>query len=130
MEHDKKRLGAAIRHAREEEMSPPLTQKQLAEAVHMDPRRIGAIERGQFERVRPANRDAIESVLGWEHGSWDRVLKGGEPARMERRPVERRRVEDGEDLIYVVTNVRAAGPDVQHTLRLILEKEIERSHKG
>jgi hypothetical protein len=123
MEQDKARLGDAIRRAREG-MSPPLTRKQFAALVHMDDRRIGDFERGSWDGVRPANRDAIERALGWEHGSWDAVLAGGDPKPVERR--ETRRSDETPNLVYVLRHARDVSPETLETLRVIIEEDRKR----
>lgn len=125
VDENKVRLGEAIRRAREA-MSPPLTRDDLAAATHLHKRRIGAFERGDWDGIRPTSRDAIERALGWAPGSWDSVLAGGEPSKTAPQPVQRRRSDDEDDLTFVLTNADSLSPEKLHTLRLIIQGEIDR----
>lgn len=126
MEKHKAQLGAAIRRRRES-MSPPMTLAQLAKATHIGARRLGDIERGIWGGVRPSNRDEIERALGWAPGSWDAVLSGGQPTVRRNQPVERRRIDDRQDLVYVLSNARDVSPETLRTVRIIIESEIQKS---
>jgi hypothetical protein len=117
------RLGMQIRHRRET-MSPPLTREQLAQAVRMGERRLGDIERGKWDSIRAHNRDAIERILGWEPGSWDAVLTGGEPTISPARTA--RRADEPDDLVYLMRHAGKVHPETLRTLRVIMETELER----
>ena len=125
MRTNKVRLGEAIRRRRET-MSPPLTMKQLAAATGLGSRRMGSIERGEWDAVRPTNRDAIERALGWGPGSWDAVLSGGEPTIVERPVV---RVMDDDDLSYVLRGAMDADLETLRRLRIILEHAAKNGQK-
>lgn len=78
-EDDAKRLGAAVRDARERRR---LTQTELAEAVGVSLRTIGNVERGETA-PQLRHRAALEAALHWTAGSVRRVLEGGRPAVTE-----------------------------------------------
>jgi transcriptional regulator with XRE-family HTH domain len=53
---------------------------EFAEALGISVRVLGDIERGRRGNYDPATIAALENVLGWETGSAERVVRGGEPA--------------------------------------------------
>lgn len=120
----RKRLGDAIVRRRES-MSPPLTRTQLAKTLRMGDRRLGDIERGTANNVRPSTRDVIERALGWEPGSWDRVLAGGEPTLAPPRKV--RRSDEPDDVVYIMRNAGKASPETLRALRTLIETDLERN---
>lgn len=76
MERDWERLGSTVRAARK---AKGLTQQELGALVQVSRAAIQQIEQGkQFTKVTPALR-AVEHALGWQRGSVEGVLGGGDP---------------------------------------------------
>lgn len=70
------RLGAAVKAARK---AMGITQPQLGDAAGVKRATVQNIEGGQeFTRVTPTLR-AIERAVGWQEGSIEVVLAGGDP---------------------------------------------------
>lgn len=58
-----------------------LTWPGLAKRAGISPRTLYDIRSGERNSYHPETLDRLESGLGWEHGSIDRVLSGRAPAR-------------------------------------------------
>lgn len=76
---DWKRLGRAIRGRR---VALKLSQTQLAHAAGVGVNTVSNIEKGGGPR-RELTLGAVEEALGWEAGSWLRVLEGEAPVIAE-----------------------------------------------
>lgn len=80
MDRDWAKLGEAVRHARK---SAELKQDELAAAVNVSRATIQAIERGDsFKKITHTHR-AIAAHFGWDPGSIEATLAGGEPSPAE-----------------------------------------------
>jgi len=62
------------------------TAKGLAEAAGLSVRTLGEIENARRSSYRMATLWTLDSVLGWERGSSQAVLDGGEPTVSARPP--------------------------------------------
>ncbi|MER6635883.1 helix-turn-helix transcriptional regulator [Streptomyces microflavus] len=76
MSEDWTRLSAAIRTARK---ARGWTQHQLAEKAGIGFSTVQRLEGGAPFTRRPPSLDRIERALGWQLGSADAVLAGGDP---------------------------------------------------
>lgn len=83
---DRVRLGEKIRKARAD---AGMTATAAAAHADMSPTTWGRIERGENVSVRPNTYAAIERVLGWEPGSIEIVLEGGDPTPATSAPGRR-----------------------------------------
>lgn len=96
----------------------------FADASGMSVRILGDIELGRRGNYDPTTIAALENALGWETGSVQRVLRGGEPnLRSERKVFLSFNYEDDEALVRVM---RSNLPDVkkrQLVQLLIAERE-------
>jgi transcriptional regulator with XRE-family HTH domain len=72
-----RRLGAAVRSAR---ARIGLTIDEVADQGGVSPTTWGKVERGE-DGVRRTTYAIVERVLGWEAGSVEIVLDGGEPVQ-------------------------------------------------
>ncbi|MBX9425495.1 helix-turn-helix domain-containing protein [Streptomyces lateritius] len=78
MDLDWTRLGKALRDARR--AAPvPLTQEEMAEALGVGRSVIQLIEGGNKYKKPTHSMRAYAARVGWEEGSIERVLAGGEP---------------------------------------------------
>lgn len=78
MDLDWDRLGKALQAARQD-MTPTLTQDELAAELGVGRSAIQNIERGMaFKKPTPTIR-AVARRVGWSDDSVDRVLAGGDP---------------------------------------------------
>lgn len=55
------------------------SREPFAAALKISTRVLGDIETGRRSNYDPTTLAALEDVLGWETGSIDTILKGGEP---------------------------------------------------
>jgi transcriptional regulator with XRE-family HTH domain len=58
-----------------------LTWPALAKRAGISPRTLFDIRKGERTSYHPESLDRLESGLGWEHGSVERVLAGQAPRR-------------------------------------------------
>jgi DNA-binding XRE family transcriptional regulator len=70
-------LGRLVRERRLEQGFD--TSKALAERIGVSPRLVGEIENGRRDSYRPSTLWKLDRALGWERGSSQAVLDGGEP---------------------------------------------------
>ncbi|MEU1805872.1 helix-turn-helix transcriptional regulator [Streptomyces sp. NPDC019937] len=82
MERDWARLGAALKAARE---ARGLSQAELGERIGVKRGAMRNIERGLFSKVTHTVRSYAREV-GWDTGSIDAVLAGGDPTPAETAP--------------------------------------------
>lgn len=76
MPHDFKRLGVAVRQARE---ARGWRQEDLAAAAHIGLSSVQNTEAARPFTRTPTSHRKIEAALGWEPGSCAAILRGGEP---------------------------------------------------
>lgn len=69
-----------------------LTQRQLAERAGTTDRYISAIERAERDTYQQKMLRAIARALGWQPGSIDLILEGGEPVDAD--PPDTRSIEE------------------------------------
>ncbi len=77
--------------ARREDLG--LTQRELAAAVGTTDRYISAIERAERDTYQQKTLRAIARALGWQSGSIDLILAGGDPVPAA-EPAESLSIED------------------------------------
>ena len=82
MERDWARLGAALKAARE---ARGLSQGELGERIGVKRGAMRNIERGNFAKITHTVRSYAHEV-GWDAGSIDAVLAGGDPTLAEAAP--------------------------------------------
>ena len=58
-----------------------LSWPALAKRAGISPRTLFDVRKGERTSYHPESLDRLESGLGWEHGSIERVLSGREPKR-------------------------------------------------
>lgn len=76
MEQDYARLATAIRDARD---ARGWSQSELAKQGGPSTTTTSKLERGELQPIPGQTRRKIETSLGWEDGSVDAVLRGGDP---------------------------------------------------
>ncbi len=108
MTHDWTHLGTLLRADREARM---LTQEALGERIGVGRARIAAIEGGDVKRITQTVR-AYAREVGWEDGSMEEVLRGGEPTRRS-----------GDNATNSPSE--SAGIDIERLLPLRLVQELE-----
>lgn len=77
MSSDWKRLGAAVTAERVRRGHHTLSE--FARQSGLSRTTLDSIENGRKSRYSPSTLAALEHVLGWRHGSVDRVLRGLDP---------------------------------------------------
>lgn len=80
---DYQRAGARIRATRVRRRAAWRDRQVFAEQIGVGYRTVGDIERGQLGRRKgsysPEIISTIEAALGWASGSYEQLLRGGEP---------------------------------------------------
>lgn len=115
MEPDWVRLGRELAGARKR---VGLTQKALAEQIHVSRTPIQAIERGEeFDKPTGTMR-SFAHIVGWAEGSIERVLAGGDPILLsDENPLAGRSTPAGaDDLPLRITGELGEGPLLDTTV--------------
>jgi transcriptional regulator with XRE-family HTH domain len=100
------RLGLIIKHRRRQLGYGAGRRKEFAEAALLSDRTLARLESGERLAARSGTKKRLEAALGWESGSVDNVVAGGEPALaaqdFEEIPIRALRGRDG--TLIIVTD--------------------------
>lgn len=83
---DYRRAGERIRYERSLRWSD---RRRFAEDIGLGSRTVGAVERGEIGTRTGWDTGTIakiERAFGWAYGSYDALLRGGEPTPLEEQP--------------------------------------------